>query len=248
MAYISAGDVPVELIAVPAGAFIMGSDNEFFAEAPAHPVKIRSEFHLAKHPITQAQWTAVMGGNPSAFHGPPTRPVDSISWEQAIDFCSRLTLQSGRRVRLPSEAEWEYACRADATGGAGDYFFGSWGPFTDDSEVPWVAREALCDYAWFDLNSGAATQPVGLKRANPWGFHDILGNVWEWCQDVWHDGYLGAPDDGRAWVDAADKQPRRCQRGGAWDMNAFRCRSAYRSYDHRELATNRFGFRIAVDD
>jgi formylglycine-generating enzyme required for sulfatase activity len=104
----------------------------------------------------------------------------------------------------------------------------------------------VCQYAWFDLNSGDGTRAVGLKRPNPWGLHDMLGNVWEWCADAWHEGYVGAPDDGGPWAEGAARQPRRCLRGGAWDMNAFRCRSPYRSYDHSELATNRFGFRVAV--
>jgi formylglycine-generating enzyme required for sulfatase activity len=236
--------IDLELIHVAPGEFVMGSNNEFFGEAPAHAVTIRSGYFLGKYPITQAQWIAVMGDNPSAFGGSPMRPIDNVHWEQAAEFCRRLASQSGLEVRLPSEAEWEYACRA---GGAAEYFFGSWGPFTDDSEVPWEVRQTLCEYAWFDLNSNGVTQPVGRKRPNGWGLHDMVGNVWEWCQDVWHDGYHDAPVDGSAWVDGAEQQPRRCLRGGAWDMNAFRCRSCYRSYDHRELATNRYGFRVVVE-
>jgi formylglycine-generating enzyme required for sulfatase activity len=238
------GKVLVELVSIPPGEFLMGSGNQFFSEAPAHRVKIRPGFLLGRYPITLGQWLAVMGENPSAFGDSPDRPVDSVSWQQAAEFCRRLGDQSGHGVRLPSEAEWEYACRA---GTSADFFFGPWGPFRDDSEVPWEAQEALCEYAWFNLNSGDGTRPVGLKRSNPWGLHDMLGNVWEWCADVWHDDYVGAPDDGSPWVAGEEQQPRRCLRGGAWDMNAFRCRSPYRSYDHRELATNRFGFRVAVD-
>jgi formylglycine-generating enzyme required for sulfatase activity len=244
MQAIVAGEVCVELIAVPAGTFLMGSANEFFSEAPAHPVSFRSGFLMGKYPITQAQWQAVMGHNPSAFRDAPDRPVDSVTWEQAAAFCRCLSERTGRRVRLPSEAEWEYACRA---GTADDFFFGPWGPLADDGDVPWEARQALCEYAWFDLNSGGGSRPVGLKRPNPWGLHDLLGNVWEWCADVWHGDYAGAPGDGSPWVEGAGRQPRRCLRGGAWDMNAFRCRSPYRSYDDRELATNRFGFRVVVD-
>src|SRR5262249_11702166 len=157
-----------ELVAIPPGEFRMGSDNEFFSEAPAHPVRIRGGFLLGKYPVTQAQWLAVMGDNPSAFRDSPDHPVDTVSWDQAMGFCRRLSDQSGRRVRLPSEAEWEYACRA---GTPGDFFTGCWGPFLDDGEVPWEARQALCEYAWFDLNSGAGTRPVGLKRPNLWGLH-----------------------------------------------------------------------------
>lgn len=239
-----AGAVAMDLVALPPGEFLMGSDNQFFSEAPPHAVRLRSGFLLGKYPVTQAQWLGVMGEDPSAFTDSPDRPVDGVSWDAGTEFCRRLGDRAGRVVRLPSEAEWEYACRA---GTAGDFFFGPWGPCLDDSEVPAAAWQALCEYAWFDLNSGRETHPVGQKRPNPWGLHDMLGNVWEWCADVWHDGYAGAPDDGSPWVEGAEQQPRRCQRGGAWDMNAFRCRSSYRSYDHRDQATDRFGFRVAVD-
>ena len=236
----------LDLIPIPAGQFLMGSPNEFFAEAPAHPVTIPRPFALGKYPVTQSQWFAVTGQQPSAsaFADAPDHPVDSVTWDQAVDFCRQLSAQSGRSVRLPSEAEWEYACRAGTTT---DFFFGPWGPLNDESEVPREAKESLDDYAWFDLNSGDRTQPVGLKLPNPSGLHDMLGNVWEWCADVWHGNYQAAPHDGAAWIEGADRQPRRCLRGGAWDMNAFRCRSSYRSFDHRNLATNRFGLRIVVD-
>jgi len=170
--------------------------------------------------------------------------VEGVSWEDAAAFCRRLSSLSGRTCRLPSEAEWEYACRA---GSAGDFFFDPRGPFADDGEVPEDLKRALAGYAWFDRNSGGSTQPVGRLRPNPWGLHDLDGNVWEWCADVWHDGYAGAPDDGSAWAEGAQRQPRRCLRGGAWDRNAFRCRSPYRSRDGKDLATSRLGVRIAAD-
>ena len=236
--------VAIELVAIPAGDFIMGSPNEAFSEAPPHRVRLRGRWFLGKYPVTQAQWLAVMGENPSAFPQSPNQPVDSVSWHQAMEFCRRLGLRSGNRVRLPSEAEWEYSCRA---GSNGEFFFGSWGPFRDDSDVPADVRLALSEYAWFDLNSVDRTHPVGTKQPNPWGLYDMVGNVWEWCADVWHSGYIGAPQDGSAWLKDEERQPRRCLRGGAWNMDAFRCRSSYRSFDHGELATNRFGFRVAVD-
>jgi formylglycine-generating enzyme required for sulfatase activity len=222
----------------------MGTNNRLYGEAPIHAVKFRRGFLLGKYPVTQAQWSVVMGDNPSTFRDSPNLPVDGVSWDRASEFCQRISRHSGRNVRLPSEAEWEYACRA---GTDSEFFFGPWGPFTDDTEVPWAACKALSDYAWFDLNSTERTWPVDLKRANPWGLSDIVGNVWEWCADVWHDDYNGAPDDDVAWVADAAQQPRRCLRGGAWDMNAFRCRTSYRSFDHRELATDRFGLRVAMD-
>ena len=237
------GNVPLELVPISPGEFRMGSDNLYFSESPAHSVKISSSFLLGKYPITQAQWLAVMGENPSEFRTSPDQPVDSVNWDQATAFCRRLSEQSRLQVRLPSESEWEYACRA---GTASDFFFGPWGPFLDDSELVWDIRLELCEYAWFDLNSNDRTWPVGLKRPNPWGLHDMLGNVWEWCEDVWHDDYSSAPANGSPWTADAESQPRRCLRGGAWNMNAFRCRSSYRSNDHRELATNRFGLRVAI--
>src|SRR5262245_33307560 len=206
----------VELLPAPAGEFLMGSDNDLFGEAPAHAVRFRAGFWLGKYPVTQSQWRAVMGTNPSAFPEAPGRPVDGVSWDQAEEFCRRLSTLSGHRVRLPSEAEWEYACRAGTTG---EFFFTPGGPFRDDSEVPPGARQALCDFAWFDMNSGGSTRPVGQKRPNPWGLYDMVGNVWEWCADVWHSDYVGAPQDGRPWLEGEGRQPRRCLRGGAWDMN-----------------------------
>ena len=232
------------LLVVPRGEFLMGSRNQLFGESPPHVVRIGADFLLGEYPVTQQQWQAVMGDAPSTFTDSPNHPVDSVSWDQAVEFCERLSDQCRRNVRLPSEAQWEYACRAGTTT---DFFFGSWGPFLDESEIPIETRRQLDDFAWFDLNSCDRTQPVGLKKPNPWGFHDMIGNVWEWCADVWHSDYDGSPLDGRPWIDNVSQQPRRALRGGAWDMNAFRCRSSYRSYDHKDLATSRFGFRIAVD-
>jgi formylglycine-generating enzyme required for sulfatase activity len=134
-------------------------------------------------------------------------------------------------VRLPTEAEWEYACQA----GTSDEFYFS------------GKEQDVGEYAWYDLNSGERTHPVGLKKPNTWGLFDMTGNVWEWCEDVWHSDYDDAPSDGSAWMHNEDKQPRRSLRGAAWDMDAFRCRTAYRSYDWKHISTSRFGMRIVVD-
>src|SRR5262245_49852188 len=109
------------------------------------------------------------------------------------------------------------------------------------------ARQALHEFAWYDSNSPSSTQPVGRRKANPWGLFDMLGTVWECCADVWHDDYTGTPGDGSAWQDEKSSKTRRCLRGGAWDMDAFRCRSCYRSYQHQSLSTSRFGLRLASD-
>ncbi len=103
-------------------------------------------------------------------------------------------------------------------------------------------------YAWFDENSRDTTHAVGLRQPNPFGLHDIVGNVWEWCADFWNAGYAGAPDDGAPWLQQRKPRPLRCLRGGAWDMNAFRCRSSYRSWDWESQATSRFGLRVCAED
>ena len=222
----------------------MGSPNDGYSEAPCHLVTIPRPFYMGKLPITQRQWVGVCGASPQTSHGSGDQPIDSVSWSDASYFCDVLTGKTGHPVRLPSEAEWEYACRAGTTE---EFFFSAEGPFPDDASIPNSIRLKLSNYAWFDENSLDATHPVGLKQPNAWGFHDMLGNVWEWCADFWHNSYVGAPIDGRAWLDPPATRPLRCLRGGAWDMNAFRCRSCYRSWDWESVATNRFGFRVCVE-
>jgi formylglycine-generating enzyme required for sulfatase activity len=224
-------DEPIELVRLSDGVFEMGSTRGLPLELPVHRVVVTDAMLLGKFPITQGQWTAVMGTNPSQFTGEGRLPVESVSWDDAKQFCTRLGELIRRRVRLPSEAEWEYACRAGSTS---EYFFG------DDDRC-------VGEYAWFDLNSSDHTHPVGLKRPNPWGLCDIIGNVWEWCEDVWYADYTAASMVGAPWMDGEQAQPRRVLRGAAWDMDAFRCRSAYRSFEGKELGTSRFGMRIVIE-
>lgn len=224
------GRQAIDLLAIDSGVFQMGSSQGLPLEIPVHRVHIARRFLLGKFPITQGQWEAVMPHNPSVFSGADDLPVDSVSWEDAKAFCAKLASTSGRVVRLPSEAEWEYACRASAVN---EFFFGD-----DESH--------LCEHSWFDLNSHARTHPVGMKKPNNWGLYDMAGNVWEWCEDVWHSDYETAPNDGSPWQENAAEQPRRCLRGGAWNYDAFRCRSAYRSREWKHHATDHFGFRIVV--
>ena len=171
---------------------------------------------------------AVMGSNPSYFEG-ADRPVESVSWHDAVKFCERLRELTGVQFRLPSEAEWEYAARAGTTT---EYSFG-------DSE------RQLGLYAWRYANSNFQTHPVGKKRANPFGLFDMHGNVWEWCQDVWHINYQGAPTDGSAWLSGGDSSYR-VLRGGSWYNPGNLCRSSDRFPNHSDIRNNLVGFRVVV--
>jgi formylglycine-generating enzyme required for sulfatase activity len=180
----------MKLVLIPAGEFLMGSpdsDSEATsAEKPQHRVRISKPFYLGMYEVTQAEYQRVMGANPSYFSttkvGQDTsqHPVETVAWTDAVEFCRKLSelpeeKAAGRIYRLPTEAEWEYACRA---GSATKYGFG-------DSEIQ------LGEYAWYGSNSGGATHPVGQKKPNAFGLYDMHGNVWEWCQDWYSDTYYG---------------------------------------------------------
>lgn len=221
----------IEMVWIPPGAFNMGSPanengrNE--TEGPQHTVTISKGFWLGKYEVTQAQWQAVMGNNPSHFTGDGNLPVERVSWYNCQEFIGRLNAKGEGAFRLPSEAEWEYACRAGTTTA---YYFG------DDSD-------RLGDCAWYGANSGKKTHPVGQKKPNAWGLYDMHGNAWEWCQDWYHDSYIGAPTDGSAWESPAGRY--RVFRGGSWD-NGFtsNCRAAYRRSSTPDTSSYRFGFRV----
>jgi formylglycine-generating enzyme required for sulfatase activity len=185
-------------------------------------VDIEKPFYMGKYEVTQAQWRAAMGSNPSQFKGDDL-PVENVSWNDAKEFCRKLSQMTGREYRLPTEAEWEYACRAGTTGAyAGD----------------------LDAMAWYDKNSGGKTHPVGQKQPNAFGLYDMHGNVWEWCEDDWHNSYNGAPNDGRAWVDISARGSYRVFRGGGWNSYAVSCRSAYRNCWAPGDRGSRLGFRL----
>ncbi len=214
-------------------SFVLGSGEGSPAnERPAHKVTFRASFAVARYEVTQELYEAVMGGNPSRWKG-PRNSVEKVSWHQANAFCGKVTDAMrqrgllGRRelIRLPSEAEWEYACRAGTTS---RYSFGD-------------AAEALTDYAWFTGNAKGNDPLVGAKRPNPWGLHDMHGYVWEWCSDAWHPDYKEAPADGSARSGA--KTADRVLRGGAWTEPADRCRSAYRHHRPPETQSDAIGFR-----
>jgi formylglycine-generating enzyme required for sulfatase activity len=220
--------VTLEMISIPKGAFLMGSPEGQGdeSEKPQHPVTV-SSFSIGKYPVTQAQWQAVMGNNPSEFKG-ENNPVEQVSWEEAVQFCQKLSEQTGKAYRLPSEAEWEYACRAGTTT---QYSFG------DDEGL-------LEQYAWYDKNSEGKTHPVGEKKPNEWGLHDLHGNVWEWCQDKWHQNYKDAPGDGRAWEEG--KSDNRLLRGGSWFYDGWFCRSANRYNFAPGVRYYYLGIRVVV--
>lgn len=227
----SIGAQALDCVLIPAGEFTMGSIHGLPLEQPPRRVVIDKAYLIGRYAVTRELWCAVMGDDPSRFNHARGLPVHGISWDHAQAFNARLGTLLKKTVRLPSEAQWEYACRA---GSETQYYFG-----TDAAD--------LTGYAWYDLNSLDRMQPVGLKRPNAWGLHDMVGNVWEWCEDVWHSDYIDAPVDALAWRVNEDQQPRRCLRGASWDNDAFRCRSAYRSYEWKELGTDRFGLRVVIE-
>jgi formylglycine-generating enzyme required for sulfatase activity len=188
-----------------------------------------ASFALGKYPVTQEQYQAVMGKNPSHFSDNPKHPVEQVSWHEAQEFCQKLSQQTGKPYRLPSEAEWEYACRA---GTQSRYYFGD---RENDLEL----------YALYSGNSGGTTHPVGQKKPNNWGLYDMHGNVWEWCADDWHNNYYGAPTHGSGWT-AKNRQnnAKKMVRGGSWFNLPGRCRSASRGYYSEVVRGDTFGFRV----
>jgi formylglycine-generating enzyme required for sulfatase activity len=182
---------------------------------------------MGKFPVTQAQWLALMGRNPSHFRG-NRNPVENVTWHDARAFCQRLSEITSRRYRLPSEAEWEYAARA------GNVVAFSCGP-----------KLTLRQANYGEKRKG--TTPVGQFRPNAFGLFDMHGNVWEWCEDVWHESYEGAPADGSAWTTSGNADYR-VLRGGAWNSGLRRCRSASRDKDNAALRVDdNVGFRIVLD-
>ncbi|ERT08643.1 formylglycine-generating sulfatase enzyme family protein [Lyngbya aestuarii BL J] len=264
-------NVELAMVKIPAGRFIMGSTEDELErldrESPQHEVTV-SEFFMGRYPITQGQWKAVvettekierdLKPDPSEFkdayenYDRWSRPVEQVSWLDAKEFCARLSQKTGRDYRLPTEAQWEYACRA---GTATPFHFGE--TITTD----------LANYCGTDREIGGETYsgsygrgpkgeyreqttPVGyFKVANPFGLCDMHGNVWEWCEDDFHDNYEGAPDDGSAWLSQNTKTTdttgySKILRGGSWLYYSRHCRSAYRSINNSGIDYRYFGFRV----
>jgi formylglycine-generating enzyme required for sulfatase activity len=227
------GGVKLELVRIPAGTFLMGSPateaQRGSDEAPPHAVTFSRPFYMGKCGVTQAQYEQVMGANPSHFKG-AQNPVEGVAWGEAQDFCRKVSAMSGVAVRLPTEAEREYACRAGSTTA---YSFGD-------------SADGLAEYAWYRGNSGNTTHPVGEKKPNAWGLYDMHGNVWEWCQDRYGDAYYAEnpPVDPQGPAQGA----HHVVRGGSWDGDPEICRSAFRGWN---IPFNRdeflVGLRVVVE-
>ncbi len=218
----------IEFIWIPPGEFRMGDPDGPPEERPAHTAALARGFWLGKYLVTQGQWQAIAGSNPSGFTGDDWLPVENVSWEEAKAFIEKLNALGQGVFRLPSEAEWEYACRA---GSAARWSFG------DDADE-------LDACAWTCENASGRTHPVAQKRPNAWGLHDMHGNVCEWCEDHWHPTYEGAPADGSPWLDEGPGQ--RVTRGGSWCVLTPDCTSATRAwYAAQDSRTDFVGLRIA---
>lgn len=243
--------VKLEMARVPGDGFLMGEELEQslqnIAEGPQHRVNVFA-FYMGGYEITQAQWKAVMGSNPSSFKGDDL-PVEMVSWNDAKAFCEKLDQMTGKIYRLPSEAEWEYACRAGTTG---DYASDPDAEIQsgDDDFAKFLAElRALDEMAWHADNSSSKTNPVGKKRPNAFKLYDMHGNVWEWCEDVWHDSYGSRnghpPNDGSAWLTGGE-QNLRVLRGGSWNNDSQSVRSAYRDRSAPGARGSNIGFRVVV--
>ncbi|HEX3726583.1 MAG TPA: formylglycine-generating enzyme family protein [Pirellulales bacterium] len=219
-------------------SFQMGRADSDLNERPAHKVSIKAPFLLARYEVPQDLWQAVMGSNPSRWKG-PRNAVEMVSFDDAEEFCRRVTTQMRaaglitmrQQVRLPSEAEWEYAAR---TGTQTVYSFG------DDPG-------ALNEHAWSTHNAAGNDPPVGARRPNAWQLYDMHGYLWEWCADAWHATYAGAPVDGSAWL--ADGDPaRRVLRGGSWKDAREKLTSSFRRPADRQLKDDAVGLRCVLSN
>jgi formylglycine-generating enzyme required for sulfatase activity len=238
----------LEMIAIPSGTFAMGApEDESGAgddEKPQHQVTVQS-FYMGQHQVTQAQWRVVAGypqidrklnPDPSDFKG-DRLPIENVDWDDAQEFCKRLSAHTGKAYRLPSEAEWEYACRA---GTITPFHFG-------ETIAPELANYNGTEVS-YDGPKGESrgeTIDVGSLSANAWGLYDMHGNVWEWCEDDWHFNYDRAPTDGSAWVESDRENARKLLRGGSWNDNSVYCRSANRDNGSRDIRPYNVGFRVS---
>ena len=239
--------VILEMVAIPGGTFIMGSpeneEDRSSDESPQHQVTVPS-FFMGKYPVTQKQWRAVaalgkvnidLESDPSYFKG-DNLPVERVSWNDAQEFCARLSRMANKTYRLPAEAEWEYACRGGTTT-----------PFYCGETISTDLANYNGNYTYGQGQKGQyreKTTEVRIFPANPFGLYDMCGNVWEWCEDKWHETYINAPIDGTAWTSLSSEL--RLLRGGSWVYYPRLCRSAYRLNFSPDYSNNRNGFRLVV--
>ncbi len=217
-------------------SFVMGFDQADPSEQPAHRVTLTEPFQMARHEVPQNLWQAVMGNNPSKWKG-PRNSVEELTFEEAEAFCLKATrlmreaklIAAEEVIRLPSEAEWEYAARAGTTT---RYSFG------DD-----VAQ--LGTYGWFNGNAAGNDPPVGARQPNAWKLYDMHGYLWEWCRDTWHADYRDAPADGSAWISGGDAT-QRVLRGGSWQDKAEQLTSSTRRGASKDLRDDAIGLRCVL--
>lgn len=233
--------VRIEMLAIPGGEFWMGAassekdSEEYDNDRPQHLVQVPA-FYMGRYPITQTQYAVVIGSNPARFKG-TNFPVENLCWHDAQLFCQKLMERTKKNYRLPSEAEWEYACRARTTT---PFCFGE---TIDLSVANYDARDYADGYSC-KAKSRASLTAVGSFPANSFGLGDVHGNVYEWCADSWHDNYDGAPIDGTVWQN--DAAYSHVLRGGSWSSVAMSCRSAYRSECDSDNKEHSSGLRIAL--
>jgi formylglycine-generating enzyme required for sulfatase activity len=250
-------EIGLDMVLIPGGKFLMGAPEDELEsrdyERPQHEVTVPS-FLMGRYPITQSQWRIVanwtqvkrsLNPEPSNFQG-DSRPVEQVSWEEAVEFCQRLSAKTGRTYRLPSEAEWEYACRA---GTQTPFYFGE---TLGDELANYCAQDEKSGDTLFKGAYGRGiegtyrkeTTEVGIFPPNNFGLHDMHGNVFEWCEDDWHDSYEGAVEDGRAWLEPNATDTLKLLRGGCWYGDPRYCRSACRSGNARDGRYFYIGFRV----
>jgi formylglycine-generating enzyme required for sulfatase activity len=215
----------MELVKIPAGCFQMGSNNGGDDEKPVHRVCISEDYYLGQYEVTQGQWKAIMGSNPSYFKKGDKHPVESVSWNEVQTFIRKLNAKTGKHYRLPTEAEWEYACRSGC------------------KDQTYCGSNSVGSVAWYGGNSGHKTHPVGQKQANGLGLYDMSGNVWEWVQDRYGGSYyqnspVNDPSDPSGGSGRGD-------RGGRWGYDASNSRSAFRDRAAPTSSGNGLGFRLA---
>lgn len=253
--------IALEMVAIPGGTFVMGAppteEGWHLSQSPQHLVTI-APFWMGKYPVMQAQWS-VVAALPKVNHplppklscfGGANRPVEQVSWHDAIEFCDRLSAQRGHHYRLPSEAEWEYACRATTTT---PFWCGETitTELANYSGVDWEYEGRVCSKGSYGKgstgNDRRETTEVGsFAIANAFGLYDMHGLVREWCVDRWHDSYDGAPDDGSAWTENSTTD-QRVLRGGSWNGGPKACRSAFRSKLNPDTHLYDIGFRVVEE-